>query len=306
MRVSIMNFLIVAVCCLTMSDHASAQSQDISPIRYAVEGNNRLFLDGESDRYVEDLHRYLRCEARKDGEYINSDQDCTNYRKRGNAALVETVPDLRGGAAEDFYRVRYDKDRNAHPPGYAMDGRRSVRFFLSEEWWSKNSTEVTGCDWSFDTASGVIELPSPDCGPVRRDIGAAIGSGRAIGTRGTFHRGGDLLKDRKNFLGDGEGQRYHANAAPEVRLDIEVLQQRRIALDDGWFSSQDDGIASGQRYDLDRAGAIGRDDALQRARHFRGRSIVETHGAERRIVAIKACNHFAQADKRSAVVNHDK
>ena len=158
------------------SGTASARREIDSLIRYEVENNNRLFLDGESGRYVEDLHLYLRCAASvkanggngKKLEHLVQGEECAEYQLKAIRDSVE-VPNLRTDATR-AYRVRYDPVGLAYPADYATDGRRRVKFSLSDAWRRQNARAGNGCRWRFVEPTGRTELVSPDCAPVVREI----------------------------------------------------------------------------------------------------------------------------------------
>ena len=157
---------------------ACAQN-DAADIRYVVEENNRIFRDGQSARYVQDLHLYLRCSARKDGKYINDEPDCIRYRQRGVTTSVE-IPDLRTGRPMEEYRVRYDKVRHTHPQEYGLDGRRRVTFSLGDALRNKYTTELVGCRWTMQASDGERDIQVPDCGPLQQDVQLALSGDGAV------------------------------------------------------------------------------------------------------------------------------
>src|SRR5262245_50120782 len=77
-------FLIV-IDCIIKTPTATAQASADDAISDVVEDNNQVFIAGESTRYMEDLHLYLRCTARVGGKYIypsEEDRACVDYRQR--------------------------------------------------------------------------------------------------------------------------------------------------------------------------------------------------------------------------------
>lgn len=231
--------LIVGVLFLVLTNVAFAQAEPVTPIRYAVEENNRLFVDDDSKRYAEDLHLYLHCVARKVGSYIADGPVCNDYRQRAHASSIE-VPDLRTGPVDKEYRVRYDKVLLAHPPGYAVDGRRRVRFYLSEAWWQSNSPQVTGCHWTFTTTGGQIDVLSANCTPVvqeadlllsndgkelswqaevRLTVQLASGSSLVLETKATVHDFLIVAMGDSFTSGEGNPERNQSRGMPAQWLD---------------------------------------------------------------------------------------
>jgi GDSL-like Lipase/Acylhydrolase len=153
---------IVHACCLALGmllfflDLADAEGA----IRYAVLDNNRLFLDGDNDRYVRDLHTYLYCESPAG----RGSSECEDYNKAAIRNGAD-VPNLRTDANLK-YRVRYDDIRLAYPSDYATSGSRQVKFWLGDDWFIHNSKSVRRCHWLIDAPEGRIERLAEGCTPI--------------------------------------------------------------------------------------------------------------------------------------------
>jgi hypothetical protein len=111
-----------------------------NPIRYEVDGNNRIFVRDDGTRFVEDLHVYMRCaDALKE-----IPEKCREYRKHGVVDGV-FVPNLRNGSEHSEYRLQYDKATHAFPAQYAVDGRRKIQLSLDKRWLAEQSVTAQTC-----------------------------------------------------------------------------------------------------------------------------------------------------------------
>jgi hypothetical protein len=160
--------IIFAVIATLLSWPSGTQAQDSNPIRYRVDENNRLFINGDSRRYVDDLNTYLRC-----AEIEDQTQECQDYRVRGTVNKV-LVPNLRTGAAFDAYQVQYDKVRGEHPKNYPTDGRRKLFFFVDPKWPTQTHGGLVLCRWRV-TSSGIpIDLASTSCSSAEHEVTLAM------------------------------------------------------------------------------------------------------------------------------------
>jgi hypothetical protein len=230
--------LLAWILSAALAHPACAQSL-AAEIRYVVAGNNRLFLEGQGERYTQDLHLYLRCSARKDGKYINDEQDCAQYRQRGGATSVE-IPDLRTGRPLDEYLVRYDKVAHTHSPGYAVGGRRRATFSLSNALRDQYAAQLTGCRWRIRGTDGAREILVPDCRPLDQDVELTVSDdGTTMSWRANVQLEVSLADGRtieretnaviRDFLivamgdsftsGEGNPERNHSSPIPAQWLD---------------------------------------------------------------------------------------
>lgn len=142
------------------------------PIRYVVEDNNRLFLPGQSDRFVGDLNVYLRCTNDRPRD---TGEKCERYRKEG-AVKGLVVPNLRSGAPLDEYKVRYDKVTHQHPDGYALERQRRISLSIDGKWRGPNSAEPQRCRWTVADRAGLVAIANESCESAPHDVTLTLSS----------------------------------------------------------------------------------------------------------------------------------
>lgn len=136
-------------------------------------------MGGEGNRYVRDLNLYIRCAAFKAGKPVEDTPICVAYRKEGTYG-GKLVPNLRTGATQDEYQIRYDKVHGKHTPEYALDGSRDIRLFLDPKWRGAQPLGPISCKWSVITPGDQKHFSSQDCSPVTHKVDLTISASGAM------------------------------------------------------------------------------------------------------------------------------
>jgi hypothetical protein len=133
------------------------------PIAFAVEENNRLFLNGDGLDFENDLHTYLHCvnpvKARS--------PECAEYVKQGTMH-GELVPNLRRGPPFEEYATRYDKPRMQYRDEYVQNRMRRLTFTPREDAAAAAAKPGSKCSWTLQSVDG------SSVAPVKQDCKAAV------------------------------------------------------------------------------------------------------------------------------------
>jgi lysophospholipase L1-like esterase len=160
--------------CLFFIISTAAHSQERSPIRYEVNGNNRIFIEREGERFVRDLNKYIRCTAFTRGRQAVDKSDlCNDYRKQGTNG-GKLVPNLRAGELNHEYQIQYNKVSGNYPQRYASDSRRVINLFIDSEWRSLQTSAPMACKWIVTTPNQQQSLSVEGCGPVAHQVNLSL------------------------------------------------------------------------------------------------------------------------------------
>ena len=146
------------------------RAENLTPIRYKVDSNNRIFASGEHERYVGDLNWYLRCIAYlPNSQPADKSPECNAYRAKGTTES-KVVPDLRQGEIHREYKTQYNKVRQKYSRHYALDKRRKIVLFLDDVWIRSQTSVPVKCDWTVSAGAERKYLSAEGCKPAMHEV----------------------------------------------------------------------------------------------------------------------------------------